>query len=333
MRELVCCWCGASGGPEDFELDTQYEKGFWCPDCDGFTFYDEKDQEAHRMLLLLEQGGAGYEPGPGVPTGLRKRLSPLRYPGGKSKLIDFIYQRLQGNQMDTFVEVFAGGASLGLSLLDAGKVNRLVLNDLDPAVYSFWYTVLNHPDFLREKLDGDRPTLQDFWESKQYLNYADTLVGEHSGRLSLAWSFLLLNRTCFSGIVMANPMGGKKGGESYLSRWNPSALGKRIRRIADLAPKIEICRMDCCELVEDIAYWYPSATLFVDPPYYEKGHALYPTAFTKGDHERLAATLNALYTGMPGPDIVITYDDHPEIRKLYPYAQVEEVKRAYSIAN
>ena len=100
MRELVCRWCGASGDPEDFETDTQYEKGFWCPDCDSFTFYNEKDQETHRMLLLLEQGGADYEPGPSVPTGLRKRLSPLRYPGGKSKLIDFIYQRLQGDQMD-----------------------------------------------------------------------------------------------------------------------------------------------------------------------------------------------------------------------------------------
>ena len=131
MRELTCHWCGATGTPEEFELDTQYNKGFWCPDCDGFTFFDPAEQKAHRILLLLEQGGGCREPGTKASTGLRKRLSPLRYPGGKSKLIDFIYERLRKNRMDTFAEVFAGGASLGLSLLDAGKINKLVLNDLD----------------------------------------------------------------------------------------------------------------------------------------------------------------------------------------------------------
>ena len=48
---------------------------------------------------------------------------------------------------------------------------------------------------------------------------------------------------------------------------------------------------------------------------------------------RLADMLNALHAGIPGPDIIITYDDCPEIRELYPFADVEEVQRAYSIAN
>ena len=43
--------------------------------------------------------------------------------------------------------------------------------------------------------------------------------------------------------------------------------------------------------------------------------------------------LNALYTGYGGPDIIITYDDTPLIRELYPLADVEPLRRAYSIAN
>lgn len=81
---MTCHWCGATGTPEEFELDIQYNKGFWCPDCDGFTFFDPTEQKVHRILLLLEQGGGCREPGTKASTGLRKRLSPLRYPGGKS---------------------------------------------------------------------------------------------------------------------------------------------------------------------------------------------------------------------------------------------------------
>ena len=333
MRELTCHWCGATGTPEEFELDTQYNKGFWCPDCDGFTFFDPAEQKARRILLLLEQGGGCREHGTKASTGLRKRLSPLRYPGGKSKLIDFIYERLRKNRMDTFAEVFAGGASLGLSLLDAGKINKLVLNDLDPAVYAFWDTVVSDSRFLLQHF-ADAPTYQDFRNAKLVLNSANELVGTYSGRRELAWSFLLLNRTCFSGIVMAGPMGGKAADkEAFLSRWNAEALKKRISRIAKLAEKIEVHRMDCCDFVESLAYWYPDATLFVDPPYYQKGPALYPSAFSAEDHRRLADTLNALYVGMPGPDIVVTYDDCPEIRGMYPLADIEEVRRVYSIAN
>lgn len=254
MKELLCHWCGAAGTSEEFELDTQYEKGFWCPDCDSFTFFDPAEQEAHRILLLLEQGGGNRNPGSKAQTGLRKRLSPLRYPGGKSKLIDFIYQRLQKNQMDTFAEVFAGGASLGLSLLDAGKINRLILNDLNPAVYAFWDTVVSDSRFLLQRF-AETPTYQDFRSAKLILDSADELVGTYSGMRELAWSFLLLNRTCFSGIVMVGPMGGKAADKkAFLSRWNSDSLRKRIGRISELSSRIEVHRMDCCDFVEGMAY-------------------------------------------------------------------------------
>jgi len=38
-----------------------------------------------------------------------------------------------------------------------------------------------------------------------------------------------------------------------------------------------------------------------------------------------------LYQGMPGADIVITYDDCPLIRDIYPFADVVVVPRSYSI--
>lgn len=96
------------------------------------------------MLLILE-AGSGKNPQMKKVPGLRKRVSPLRYPGGKSKLAEYLLMNSQPWQLSTFVEVFAGGASLGLSLLLSGRIKHLILNDEDPDVYAFWKTVLNDP--------------------------------------------------------------------------------------------------------------------------------------------------------------------------------------------
>lgn len=69
--------------------------------------------------------------------------SPLRYPGGKHRLAGFIQLAIQNLNMPdcTYVEPFAGGAGVALSLLLDGTVNRIVINDYDKAIYSFWRAV------------------------------------------------------------------------------------------------------------------------------------------------------------------------------------------------
>lgn len=133
MGSLTCHWCGITAPTSEFDIHSS-PSGFWCPECEGFTYMDETERERHRFLLLLEDKGQvdTQSLSPAIPK-LKKRLSPLRYPGGKSKLIDYLYSKLSQEQLDTFVEVFAGGASLGLALLDAGIVKQLILNDKDPA--------------------------------------------------------------------------------------------------------------------------------------------------------------------------------------------------------
>jgi len=60
-------------------------------------------------------------------------LTPLRYPGGKSKYVPLFKDILGLNEMEgcTFVEPFAGGAGAAISLLLKGYVESLILNDLD----------------------------------------------------------------------------------------------------------------------------------------------------------------------------------------------------------
>ena len=74
--------------------------------------------------------------------------SPLRYPGGKTKLYEYVKSIITANGLigETYIEPFAGGAGLALKLLLNNDVKRIVINDLDPAIYAFWYCVLNHSE-------------------------------------------------------------------------------------------------------------------------------------------------------------------------------------------
>lgn len=321
-RLFTCQWCGYSG--TDVELDEQHSDGFWCPVCDGHTYIEASQNHARRMLLILETSQKNDPPK--VSKGLKKHLSPLRYPGGKSRLIDYIAQALKGEHLHTFVEVFAGGASVGLSLLDAGIIEKLVLNDLDLGVFSFWKCAVRDPDALISKLNKEVPTLESFRESQRLLTSPEGIPTS-----DLAWAQLICNRLSFSGISKGGPLGGNHGTqEQLLARWNPAALKKRINHIANMSDKIEIHCEDACSLLELYAYWDERTTCFIDPPYVLKGKELYRKYFEIDDHRKLAEMLNSLYIGFPGADIIITYDDHPLIQQLYPYANIVHATRKYS---
>lgn len=323
---LRCQWCGAEGLPECLELDEANGDGFWCPDCDGHTYYDEERNKLRRILLILENKDA---PAPVVVSDmkLKKRMSPLRYPGGKSKLIDYLSGKFRNEQMQTFVETFAGGASVGLALLDAGLTKHLVLNDTDPGVYAFWAQVVSDPSELLKRLSGRTPGRADYQTAKGVLDEP-----KYWNQSEIAWSQLLVNRLSFSGISKACAMGGKNGREEqFLSRWNPAELKRRIERIHAMADHIEVTCLNAEALIETSAYWDGQATLFVDPPYVKEGKRLYRRYFDEEDHRQLAWLIEALYQGMPGADIIITYDDCELIRSIYHYADTVTIGRNYSI--
>ena len=54
--------------------------------------------------------------------------SPLRYPGGKGRLIDFIKSVIEKNDLKggTYIEPFSGGAAIALALAIDGYMNMIV---------------------------------------------------------------------------------------------------------------------------------------------------------------------------------------------------------------
>ena len=84
--------------------------------------------------------------------------SPLRYPGGKTKLYDIVRDIINKNNLhNTYIEPFAGGAGLALKLLFKNDVKKIIINDSDLAIYALWYSVLNHTDiiYLKTSINND----------------------------------------------------------------------------------------------------------------------------------------------------------------------------------
>jgi DNA adenine methylase len=84
-----------------------------------------------------------------------RTASPLRHPGGKWRAAAFFEQLLTLNGLEgvRYVEPYAGGASLARSLLLAGRVAEAHLNDLDPAIYAFWHSLLTRTKDLIEFIE------------------------------------------------------------------------------------------------------------------------------------------------------------------------------------
>ena len=95
-------------------------------------------------------------------------LSPLRYPGGKTKLYTYVKKLLECNNLigQTYIEPFAGGAGLAIKLLLNGDVKRIVIYDLDVSIYSFWYSILNQTDDFCELIIKTKVT-PDEWRRQR----------------------------------------------------------------------------------------------------------------------------------------------------------------------
>ena len=90
--------------------------------------------------------------------------SPLRYPGGKSRLAPFISLLIQKSKIENpvYVEPFAGGAGVALSLLLNSIVDEIVINDYDKAIYSVWRALLTETDSFIELIE-DTPLNIEEW--------------------------------------------------------------------------------------------------------------------------------------------------------------------------
>ena len=254
-------------------------------------------------------------------------VTPLRYPGGKTKLYFFVTELINVNKCRTYIEPYAGGAGVALKLLLNNDVQKIMLNDCDKAIYSFWYSVLNYTDELIKKIVETPITIDEWYNQK---NIYEKGLGSYT-ILELGFATLFLNRTNRSGILKAGVIGGKSQSGNYKldCRFNKKEIIKKIIIISSLKSRIQLYNLDAEVFIKRNISKTKNSLTFFDPPYYQKGPGLYTNFYTHENHLSLSETIKA---SMKDKKWILTYDISTEIFKMYKEYSNKMYYLNYSIA-
>jgi len=262
---------------------------------------------------------------PAAPVPTHQFKSPLRYPGGKGALADFMKLVVRESELSDghYAEVYAGGAAIAWSLLFSEYVQDVHINDLNPSIYAFWRSVFDQTDELCDLIETVDVTMEE-WHRRREIQASSAT---HSV-LELVFSTFFLNRTNRSGILRGGVIGGKeqKGKWKLDARFNKADLIARIRRIARYRDRVHIYRADAADFIREQLPRLPQNTLvYLDSPYYRKGKELYEDHYNADDHAGIAGLVAGL-----GQPWIVSYDAVPEVIRLYGRFRSLEYRVSYS---
>jgi DNA adenine methylase len=250
--------------------------------------------------------------------------SPLRYPGGKTRLAKFLSNIVEENfskkEKVILAEPYAGGAGASLSLLFAGKVDKIVINDFDKAIFAFWKIAVFDTDFLINKIKDASITIEEWRKQKKIYKNPLSIMRD------LAFATLFLNRTNRSGIIEGGVIGGinQTGVWKIDARFKKDVIIERLKKIKKFKNKIEVKNSDGIKFLKNVERRKKKNNyfIFLDPPYYKKGSSLYLNHYIDEDHQGLLNFLNGSSLKW-----IMTYDNVDYIQNLY----AEFIKEEFTI--
>ena len=247
--------------------------------------------------------------------GNKNHVSPLRYPGGKTCLVPLFEKVIVDNCLSdiTYVEPYAGGAGAALALLYSGKVGKIVINDLDPAIYAFWKSATESSTTFIAKMLGTPVNIKE-WRRQRKI-YQD----KNAKEFDRGFATFYLNRTNISGVMDGGPIGGlnQEGKYKINARFYKKTLTKRLEQLALHADRISVTNEDGVKLIKKYL-GRKDVFIYLDPPYFEKGSSLYMNSYGESDHRKLSEVLNT----NPDSFWLLTYDNKHQIKSLYPNRRI-----------
>lgn len=245
-----------------------------------------------------------------------KNISPLRYPGGKTracKILDKILnENFDMNKFNTILSPFFGGGSFEFHLQNTYGYN-IIANDKFEPLYTFWKVCKNDNDNLCKLLyDCDI-------DKDLFLKYRNEILDEKD-EITKAYYYFIINRCSFSGATLS----GGFSLEASKKRFTKSSIN-RIKKLN--LKKFDIENEDFTTFI--VKYNLSNTLIFLDPPYYlEKNSKLYGT---KGDmHENFDH--DKLYEIIKDKkNWIMTYNDCSYIKTLYKKFKIIETSWSYGM--
>jgi DNA adenine methylase len=271
---------------------------------DSSSSYRIREEGDSLVLEMLPARHVSYSAKRPVNVASVPQRSPFRYPGGKTWLIPYIrdWLRAQKSKPLRFVEPFAGGAIVSMTVGFENLAKHVLFSEIDPGVAAVWKVVLNgHAEWLAQQI------IQ-FPISETRAR--EVLSSRPKDVRQLAFQTILRNRVQRGGI-MAPGAGLVKTGENgrgINSRWYPETLARRIREINQSKDRFSFHEVDAFKLIRE--HQADKDTCFyIDPPYTIAARRLYVAWDV--DHEKLFAEL-AKCKG----NFLMSYDNTVEVMRM-----------------
>ncbi|MGD1904152.1 MAG: DNA adenine methylase [Geitlerinemataceae cyanobacterium] len=243
--------------------------------------------------------------------------SPLRYPGGKRKLANFVKLIYRSNNLldSEYLEPYAGGASIALHLLYDEYVRYIHINDIDISIFAFWHSAIYETQELCDLIRNVPVTIEE-WRKQKSIQLCGRDDINAVSMVDFGFSTFFLNRTNRSGIINGGVIGGKNqdGKWKIDARFNKEDLIERIKKIGRYRDRIHLSNLDALDFLDAKSdNIKPDSLIYLDPPYFMKGaEDLYMKFYKQEDHLRVSKKVKKLKNNW-----VISYDNAPEIRRLY----------------
>lgn len=240
--------------------------------------------------------------------------SPLRYAGGKFYALKQILPYLYCIEHNEYREPFLGGGSVffGKKLCQYNWIN-----DLDTHLINVYRAFADKKTCLQliKMLEHEEATKERHSEMKDLI--PKNVIEE-------VYKTFYLNRTSYCGIINNPAWGYSEGKSSPPKNWGNFIL--------DVQPKLaraKITNEDFSKVITTPAEKGHNVLLYLDPPYFLADQKrAYTKSFQLSDHLKLCELLK--HTTFP---FCLSYDNVPEVRDLYSWANIYELEWLYNTAN
>ena len=246
-----------------------------------------------------------------------KNISPLRYPGGKTracKILDqIISEHFNISNFDTLLSPFFGGGSF--EFFFQNKYNhQLCVNDKFTPLSNFWTQVKKDKTTLCAELRKIDVVSKD-----DFIKYRNSVILEKD-ILQQAKQYFILNRCSFSGATLS----GGFSEEASVKRFTDNSI-KKIEQLN--LDNMEMYNYDFEYFLQE--YSKASTLIFLDPPYFlEKKSKLYGKngdLHENFDHDKLFQILKMK------KNWILTYNNCEYIKTLYKDFTIFEVDWKYGM--
>ena len=248
--------------------------------------------------------------------------SPLRYPGGKNKMVNTIKHYFP-KDFDKYMEPFVGGGSIFAYIKqEYPDLKAYWINDKFFSLATLYECLKFDADKVIDKINSYKEQYKD--NGNELFEFCKNNIYSYSPIIR-ASCFFILNRITFSGTILS----GGYSKQAFENRFTDSSID-RLKKFSELFKEKVITSNEDYSILVDNAD--ENTFIYLDPPYHtaEKS-ALYGE---KGNlhkyfnHEELVEKLKICRGKW-----LITYDDCEYIRNLYSFANIYPVEYTYSMKN